>query len=89
MIELRASSGLSAESRCGKPSTEMNESLKSERPDSSMYSMREGSSKATCLSRYDRSAILAPSPAELPTAMMRSTSTGGTSPITFALSGFR
>src|SRR6266571_2341588 len=76
-------------SSCGKPSTEMNESLKSVRPDSSTYSMRDGNSKATCRSRYDRSAILAPSPAELPTAMMRSTSTGGTSPMTLALSGFR
>src|SRR5436309_7255825 len=76
-------------SSCGKPSTEMNEALKSVRPDSSTYSMRDGNSKATCRSRYDRSAILAPSPAELPTAMMRSTSTGGTSPMTLALSGFR
>src|SRR5712692_2244471 len=38
-------------SSCGNPSTDMNESLKSERPDSSTYSMRDGSSKATWRSR--------------------------------------
>src|SRR5439155_10822251 len=73
----------------GNPSTEMKESLKSERPDSSTYSMRAGSSNATCRSRYDSSAIFAPSPAEFPTAMMRSTSTAGTRPMILALSGFR
>src|SRR2546423_6675616 len=66
-----------------------NVSLKSVRPDSSTYSSRAGSSNATWRSRYERSAILAPSPAELPTAMMRSTSTGGTRPMIFALSGLR
>src|ERR1700681_2076511 len=65
-------------SRCGNPSTETNASLKSVRPDSSTYSMRAGSSNATCRSRYDSRAIFAPSPAELPTAMILSTSTGGT-----------
>src|SRR6202171_4399220 len=76
-------------SRWGKPSTDTNASLKFVRPDSSTYSMRAGSSNAPCRSRYDSRAIFAPSPAELPTAMIRSTSTGGTNPITFALSGFR
>src|SRR6202163_1552740 len=76
-------------SRWGKPSTDTNASLKSVRPDSSTYSMRAGSSNATCRSRYERSAIFAPSPAELPTAMIRSTSTGGTRPMILALSGFR
>src|SRR5438445_3870641 len=46
-------------SSCGKPSTEMNESLKSVRPDSSTYSLREGNYNATRRSRYERSAILA------------------------------
>src|SRR4029077_19518204 len=76
-------------SRSGKRRTETKESLKSVRPESSTYSMREGSSNATCRSRYDSSAILAPSPAELPTAMILSTSTGGTRPMILALSGFR
>src|SRR5256714_1724163 len=73
----------------GTCSTDTKESLKSERPESSTYSTLSGSSKATCLSRKDSSAILAPSPAVLPTERMRSTSTAGTSPIIFALSGFR
>src|SRR5438445_6753245 len=76
-------------SRSGKPSTDTKESLKSVRPESSTYSIRDGSSKATWRSRYERSAILAPSPAELPTAMILSTSTGGTRPMILALSGFR
>src|SRR4029077_10473646 len=76
-------------SRSGKRSTETKESLKSVRPESSTYSMREGSSNATWRSRYDSSAILAPSPAELPTAMILSTLTGGTSPMILALSGLR
>src|ERR1700736_3320431 len=63
-------------SRRGKARTDTNESLKSDRPESSMYSMRDGSSNATCRSRYDKSAIFAPSPAEFPTAMILSTSTG-------------
>src|SRR4029077_6217545 len=70
-------------------STETNESLKSARPESSTYSILSGSSKAICLSRKDSNDILAPSPAVLPTDRMRSTSTGGTSPMIFALSGFR
>src|SRR3989442_4878557 len=76
-------------SRFGKPSTETKASLKSVRPESSMYSIRAGSSNATCRSRYERSAILAPSPAELPTAMILSTSTGGTRPMILALSWMR
>src|SRR5581483_10497821 len=76
-------------SSLGNFSTSTNVSLKSVRPDSSMYSRREGSSNATGRSRYDSSAIFAPSPAEFPTAMIRSTSTAGTSPMIFALSGFR
>src|SRR5712691_12499004 len=76
-------------SRSGKRRTSTNASLKSERPESSTYSILDGSSKATCRSRYDSSAILAPSPAELPTAMIRSTSTSGTSPMILALSGLR
>src|SRR5438477_13185878 len=43
-------------SSSGTPSTEMNESLKSERPDSSLYSMRDGSSTAPTRSRYARRA---------------------------------
>src|SRR5260370_7281039 len=76
-------------SRSGKRSTETKESLKSVRPESSTYSMRDGSSKATWRSRYDRSAILAPSPAELPTPIILSTSTDATTPILFARSGLR
>src|SRR6266851_4533965 len=76
-------------SSSGNASTSTKVSLKSVRPESSTYSRRAGSSNATWRSRYDSSAIFAPSPAELPTAMMRSTSTGGTRPMTFALSGLR
>src|SRR6202011_6141839 len=76
-------------SSSGNARTEMNESLKSERPESSMYSILSGSSKAIWRSRKESSDIVAPSPAVLPTDRIRSTSTGGTSPMIFALSGFR
>src|SRR4029077_11820880 len=45
-------------SRSGNRRTETKESLKSVRPESSTYSMRDGGSNATCRSRYDSSAIL-------------------------------
>src|SRR3989440_12463744 len=73
----------------GNWSTEMKDSLKSARAESSMYSTWSGSSNATWRSRKERSVILAPSPAVFPTDRIRSTSTGGTRPMTFALSGFR
>src|SRR5207248_4364900 len=41
-------------SRTGNPSTEMNESLKSDRPESSTYSIRDGSSNATWRSEERR-----------------------------------
>ena len=65
----------------------MNMSLKSAAPDSSTYSITPGSSAATSRSRKLIRAIFAPSEAVLPTALMRSTATGGTRPSTRALSG--
>src|SRR5207248_3886632 len=59
-------------SSSGNCSTDTNESLKSERPDSSTYSILSGSSKAICRSRKERSDIFAPSRAVLPTDRMRS-----------------
>src|SRR6202165_1337221 len=76
-------------SSSGNARTEMKESLKSARPESSTYSILSGSSKAICRSRKESSDIFAPSPAVFPTDRMRSTSTGGTRPMIFALSGFR
>ena len=52
----------------------MNRSLKSSTPDSSMYSTMPGISQATSRSRNDMRAILAPSLAVLPTALILSTS---------------
>ena len=75
------------ESSGGRPRFPMNRSLKSSTPDSSMYSTKVGISQATSRSRNDISAIFAPSLAVLPTALILSTVTGGTSPITWALRG--
>src|SRR5260370_38703272 len=58
---------------CGKPSTELKASLKSDRPDRSTYSRRAGSSHATCASRYDRKAIVRRSAAALPPARILAT----------------
>src|ERR1700674_3085852 len=76
-------------SSSGNASTETKESLKSARPESSTYSILSGSSNAIWRSRKDSSDIFAPSPAVFPTDRMRTTSTGGTRPMIFALSGFR
>src|SRR3954469_6137857 len=74
-------------SRGGSPRLPMNRSLKSSTPDSSMYSTKLGISQATSRSRNDISAIFAPSLAVLPTALILSTVTAGTRPITCALRG--
>ena len=65
----------------------MNRSLKSSTPESSMYSTIFGISQATSRSRNDIRAIFAPSLAVLPTALIRSTVTAGTSPTTCAHRG--
>src|SRR5262249_52691803 len=79
-----ASAGAAASASGGKARLRTNRSLKSAAPESSTYSTKDGSSNATSRSRNDIRAIFAPSPAVLPTALIRSTGTGGTRPTTRA-----